>query len=114
VKVNNERILKEQEELNDILLNKLHDHENLKNKYFDSNEIGNETCKQKTRKHKSYDTDTKSTNEKLENKRKHKFEYSIESSDSNQLETKKKHKFVMKSLGNLKRSNPLCSMVKLK
>ena len=32
VKADNECIIKEQEELNDVLLNKLHDHENLKNK----------------------------------------------------------------------------------
>jgi hypothetical protein len=107
VKVDNERILKAQEELNDVLLNKLHDRENFKNKEFGSNEIGNETYKRKVRKHKSSDTDTESTNEKLDNKRKQKIEDSSESSDSNQLEIKKKCKSYDEITGEFKKIKPL-------
>ena len=72
VKDDNERNLKEQEELNEVLLNKLHDHENLKNKEFGFNKIGNKACKQKVRKQASSNTDTESNNEKLDSKRKQK------------------------------------------
>jgi hypothetical protein len=106
VKDDNERILKAQEELNGMLLNKLHDHENYKNKEFDSNIVGTETYKRKVRKLKSSDTEIESTNEKFDNKRKQKFEDSSDRSDSNQQEIKKKCKSYDEITGEFKKIKP--------
>jgi len=79
VNADNEHILKAQEESNGVLLNKLHDHENLKNKEF----VSKKAWKRKVRNKASSYTDIEPTNEKLNNKRKQKYEDSNESSDSN-------------------------------
>jgi hypothetical protein len=106
VKADNECIIKEQEELNDVLLNKLHDHENLKNKEFVCNEIGNGACKRKVGKSTSSDINTEYTNEKLDSERKQKYEDSSERSDSKKLETKKKRKSCDEITGEFKKIKP--------
>jgi hypothetical protein len=110
----NECILKVKEELNDVLLNKLHDHEYFKNTKFGSNEIVNEPYKRKARKYKYSDTNTEATNENLDNKRKKKLNILVKGVIEINKKLKRNASIMMKSLGNLKRLNPLCLMVKLK
>jgi len=106
VKDDNEHILKEQEWLNGLLLNKLHDRENLKNKEFGSIQIGNEACKWKVRKQASLDSDIESTNEKLDNKIRQKYEDSSERSHNNWIETKTKCKYYDEITWEFKKINP--------
>jgi len=79
----NECILKVKEELNDVLLNKLHDHEYFKNTKFGSNEIVNEPYKRKAR-NINIHTLTLNLPMRIWITKEKKNEYSSEGSDRNQ------------------------------
>ena len=89
VKTDNERILKAQEELNDVLLNKILSQEADKNKKQITDTVGTATYKRKARKLNFSDTDTNSTNDQTESNE-HKIEYSSETSHSDHQKNKMK------------------------
>ena len=104
VKEDNERILKAQEELNIVLLTKLHGNEEEKNKGHELNMARIAPYKRKVRKLEFSNHETRSSNEESTKHNKEKYKDSSESSDSNQQ--KKKYKPYEDITGEFKNIKP--------
>ena len=104
VKEDNERILKAQQELNIVLLTKLHSNEEEKNKGHELNMARIAPYKRKVRKLEFSNHETGSSNEESTKHNKEKYKDSSESSNTNQQ--KHKYKLYEEISGEFKKIKP--------
>ena len=104
VKEDNERILRAREELNQILLDKIHNRGKDKRKEHEI-ESGTVSYKRKGKKLKFSDNESKSSSGIKLRSHKEKYKYSSESSDSDNGPRKRKYKPYEEILGEFKKIN---------
>ena len=106
VKQDNERILRAQEELNQILLDKIHNGGKDKRKEYETNS-GTASYKRKGKKLKFYDSESKSSSGvKVRSHRGRRYKYTSESSESDHSPRKRKYKPYEEISGEFKKIKP--------